>query len=127
MNARPKAEDNTRLNAIANTRGALLGVLAPLVVAIDAIAAYLNYRVAPGNLAETAAQNQPTYELSQKLLDETQRQNRDTLDLTRRGQRTERFTKAVEQLNQPISEQLAVRLGGICALEQIALDSEELN
>jgi hypothetical protein len=47
-----------------------------------------------------------------------------TLRLNRRGQLTERFTKAIEQL---ASEKLAVRLGGIYALEQIALDSEELH
>ena len=50
-----------------------------------------------------------------------------TLRLNRRGQLTERFTKAVDQLSQPVPEQLAVRLGGIYALEQIALDSEELH
>jgi uncharacterized protein YjbI with pentapeptide repeats len=47
-----------------------------------------------------------------------------TLRLNRRGQLTERFTKAIEQLG---SEKLAVRLGGIYALEQIALDSAELH
>jgi uncharacterized protein YjbI with pentapeptide repeats len=47
-----------------------------------------------------------------------------TLRLNRRGQLTERFGKAVEQLG---SEKLAVRLGGIYALEQIALDSAELH
>lgn len=47
-----------------------------------------------------------------------------TLRLNRRGQLTERFTKAVDQLG---SEKLAVRLGGIFALEQIAVDSKELH
>jgi len=47
-----------------------------------------------------------------------------TLRLNRRGQVTERFTKAIEQL---ASEKLEVRLGGIYALEQIAVDSEELH
>ncbi len=50
-----------------------------------------------------------------------------TLQLNRRGQLTERFTKAVEQLGQLGPEKLAVRLGGIYALEQIALDSQELH
>jgi pentapeptide repeat protein len=52
-----------------------------------------------------------------------------TLRLGRRGQLSERFTKAVEQLGQlgPEPEKLAVRLGGIYALEQIAQDSEELH
>jgi hypothetical protein len=40
---------------------------------------------------------------------------------------TERFTKAVEQLGRFGPENLAVRIGGIYALEQIALDSEELH
>jgi Pentapeptide repeats (8 copies) len=47
-----------------------------------------------------------------------------TLRLNRRGQLTERFSKAIEQLG---SGTLAVRLGGIYALEQIALDSRELH
>lgn len=50
-----------------------------------------------------------------------------TLQLNRRGQLTERFTRAVEQLGQAGPERLAVRLGGIFALEQIAMDSEELH
>jgi uncharacterized protein YjbI with pentapeptide repeats len=45
-----------------------------------------------------------------------------TLQLNRRGQMTERFTKAIEQLG---SERLAIRLGGIYALESIALESVE--
>jgi len=47
-----------------------------------------------------------------------------TLRLNRRGQLTERFSKAIEHLG---SDSKAVRLGGIYALEQIALDSAELH
>lgn len=47
-----------------------------------------------------------------------------TLALNRRGQLTERFTRAIEQLG---CDTLAVRLGGIYALEQIALDSSQLH
>lgn len=50
-----------------------------------------------------------------------------TLRLNRRGQLAERFTKAVEQLGQVGPEKLSVRLGGIYALEQIAIDSAELH
>jgi uncharacterized protein YjbI with pentapeptide repeats len=99
LSAGPKVDDNTRLNAIVNTRDALLAVLAPIVVAIGAVAAFLNYR-------ETAAQD------------------RRTLELASRGQVTERFTTAVNQLG---SMQLDIRLGGIYALEQIAKDSEQLH
>lgn len=122
-----KADENHRLDAIANARGALLGVLAPVVVAIGAVAAFLNYRIAATNLAETAVQNRRTYELSEKALGETQRQNRDTLDVTRRGQLTERFTRAIEQLGQTADDKLDIRLGAIYALERIAKESEELH
>jgi uncharacterized protein YjbI with pentapeptide repeats len=46
------------------------------------------------------------------------------MELQRRGQVTERFTKAIEQLG---NDKLDVRLGAIYALEQIARDSEELH
>ncbi|MFI9238505.1 pentapeptide repeat-containing protein [Streptomyces sp. NPDC053079] len=45
-----------------------------------------------------------------------------TYRLTRRGQITERFTKALERLD---SEQQYVRIGGILALEQIVQDAPE--
>ncbi len=47
-------------------------------------------------------------------------QTEQALAITQEGQITERFTRAVEQLG---SESLAIRLGGIYALERIARDS----
>jgi hypothetical protein len=44
-----------------------------------------------------------------------------TYRLTQQGQLTERYTKAIEQLG---SDKLDVRLGGIYALERIAVDSK---
>ena len=41
------------------------------------------------------------------------------------GQITERFTKAIEQLGQEGDDNMAIRLGGIYALERIARDSEK--
>jgi hypothetical protein len=46
------------------------------------------------------------------------------LELQRRGQATERFTHAIEQLG---SEKVDVRIGAVYALEQIARDSGELH
>jgi uncharacterized protein YjbI with pentapeptide repeats len=49
-------------------------------------------------------------------------------ELTREGQLTERFTKAIDQLgavNDKGEKQLEIRLGGIYALEQIARDSKK--
>jgi len=51
---------------------------------------------------------------------ETLRVNQKTLETTQQGQITERFSKAIEQLG---SDNLAIRLGGIYALERIARDS----
>jgi Pentapeptide repeats (8 copies) len=47
--------------------------------------------------------------------------NNRTYRLTQQGQITDRYTKAIEQLG---AEKLAVRLGGIYALERIAVDSK---
>jgi hypothetical protein len=44
---------------------------------------------------------------------------------TQEGQITDRFTKAINQLGEAGPEKLAVRLGGIYALERIARDSEK--
>jgi hypothetical protein len=43
---------------------------------------------------------------------------------TQEGQITDRFTKAINQLGEAGPEKLAIRLGGIYALERIARDSE---
>jgi uncharacterized protein YjbI with pentapeptide repeats len=57
------------------------------------------------------------FELSrQTVLEEAQAQRR-TLELTEQGQVADRYTKAIEQLS---SDKLALRIGGIYALERIA-------
>lgn len=48
--------------------------------------------------------------------------NRETLELSRQGQITERFTRAVDQLG---NESLDIRLGGIYALERLARESRD--
>jgi hypothetical protein len=51
--------------------------------------------------------------------------SRATLEVTRQGQITERFTRAIDQLGQQGEDKLDVRLGGIYALERIARESAE--
>jgi uncharacterized protein YjbI with pentapeptide repeats len=51
--------------------------------------------------------------------------NRATLEVTRQGQITDRFTRAIDQLGQHGQDKLDVRLGGIYALERIARESAE--
>ena len=48
-----------------------------------------------------------------------------TLEINQEGQITDRFTKAIAQLGEQGAEKLAVRLGGIYALERIARESEK--
>jgi uncharacterized protein YjbI with pentapeptide repeats len=58
----------------------------------------------------------------------TERNSQRTLDLSRKGQTNDRFTKAIEQIgtaDQAGKKRLEVRLGGIYALEQIAKDSPD--
>jgi pentapeptide repeat protein len=67
--------------------------------------------------------------IAQRAADEAQRAAIESRELTRQGQITDRFTKAVEQLGKeevPGKENnLAMRLGGIYALERIAKESKE--
>lgn len=114
------ASSDARLNAIADTRSALLGLLAPLAVVVGGIAALLSYRA-------TAEQNRAVLEETRRQNLAIQEQDRSLLELQRRGQVTERFTKAIEQLGQRGAEKLDVRIGAVYALEQIARDSDELH
>jgi uncharacterized protein YjbI with pentapeptide repeats len=90
-------------------RGELLGLLVPLAAAIAGAGALLNFVNSRAGLKET------------------QQQNRDQLELNRRGQLTERFGKAIDQLGQGDAKDRDIRIGGIYALEQIARDSAELH
>ena len=57
-----------------------------------------------------------------RISQETLQVNQETLRTTQQGQITDRFTKAIDQLGN--GKSLAVRLGGIYALERIAKDSK---
>jgi hypothetical protein len=59
---------------------------------------------------------------SRDQIAETATANRKQRKLTERGQVTDRYTKAIDQLD---SKALAVRLGGLYALERIAHDSPD--
>jgi hypothetical protein len=54
---------------------------------------------------------------------ETARASQDQLKLSEQGQVTDRCTKAIDQLDE--KHGLAVRLGGLYALERIARDSRD--
>ena len=84
----------------------VLGLLVPLAAGIAGLAALLTFM-------ETRRQNLESKELT-----------RVSLDLTRRSQTMDRFSKAIEQLG---SGQLDVCVGAIYTLEQIARDSPDMH
>src|SRR4029453_17364719 len=87
----PGTAKEAKLKAITDTRTALLAGL----IGVGAVLAFwLNSRI---------------YRITAR-----------TLQVTKQGHITERYTKAIEQLG---SDKLDVRLGGIYALEHIAVDS----
>jgi hypothetical protein len=51
------------------------------------------------------------------------RATRDQIDVTEQRQLTDRYTKAIDQLGTPGADHLWVRVGGIFALERVAIDS----
>lgn len=103
----------------------LLGALTPLVAAGAAVAALLNFQ-------ETREHNRRTFEITQRQLDLAreqfaagQEQTREQVELQRRGQLTERFTRSIDQLGQTGRERLDLRIGGLYGLEQVAFDDPE--
>ena len=96
---RGSATPDAYLNAVTATRTTLVQPLLGAAVFIGAAVGFLN-------------------------LQHSKRAHVETLTLTQRGQVTDRFTKAIEQLG---SEKLDVRVGGVYALEQIAHDSPDLH
>jgi uncharacterized protein YjbI with pentapeptide repeats len=84
----------------------VLGLLVPLAAGIAGLAALLTFM-------ETRRQNLESKELT-----------RVSLDLTRRSQTMDRFSKAIEQLG---SRQRDVCVGAIYTLEQIARDSPDMH
>ena len=89
-------EPKDQLRAETSARTSLAQILAGLVLLVGAV-------------------------LSWQQIQDTRRDNDRTQQITERGQITDRFTRAVDQLG---SDKLQVRLGGIYALERIARDSD---
>ena len=61
-------------------------------------------------------------QITQETTSNNLKNAQETLRISQEGQITERFTKAIDQLGN--KDSLAVRVGGIYALERIARDSE---
>jgi uncharacterized protein YjbI with pentapeptide repeats len=79
-----------------------------------------NFTLSRQQFEQSRQQFTAQLELSRKAAQDSAEAERRTLELTERGQVTDRYTKAIEQLG---SDKLDVRIGGIYALERIARDS----
>lgn len=91
--------DATRAQSIVTTRASVLAALAGLGALITI---FINFR---------------NSELAAHALSTTQ----ETFRITERGHLTDRYTKAIEQLGH--KDSIAIRLGGIYALQQLAVDT----
>jgi uncharacterized protein YjbI with pentapeptide repeats len=99
-------------------------------IALDSLnasreAAAKNAQIAQDSLKVSRDTADRNAKIAQDTLQASQKSAADALELSRQGQITDRFTKAVEQLG--AKEKLEVRLGGIYSLETIANESRDLH
>lgn len=101
------AQVTARSQAITTTRASVLAALAGLGALVTIV---INYRNSRTNLrnAQTAIEGLAV--------------TNQTFRIQQRGHLTDRYTKAIEQLGN--AESIAIRLGGIYALEQLAVDTD---
>jgi membrane protein implicated in regulation of membrane protease activity len=103
-----------------------VAVLLTGVVAL--LGLYFTRRNTDRQLAQARESTNKQLEQARESQERTQASARETLQLTERGQITERFTRAIDQLgasHENGEPKLEIRLGGIYALERIARDSPE--
>ncbi len=102
-----------RTQAIANTRAAFIAGLAGLAALGSLWTNARGVEISRRTLEQTQAAQAEAFRLQTR-----------TLELQNEGQVTDRYTRAIEQLGESDSVKLTVRLGGIYALERIAVDSQ---
>jgi uncharacterized protein YjbI with pentapeptide repeats len=96
-----------RLSAVNELRTSLLAILGGFSVLVGSLVAYLTFRETHVNNVRTATHNQ------------------DLLDLQLRGQVTDRFTRAAQQLGEEGPGKVPVRIAAVYSLEQIGRDSPQ--
>ena len=105
-----KLEDDYRKTVVQSV-GIMAQIIGGIIVLFGLYFTWRTVRIGQENL-----------ELAQRNLEASRDSTQMTLELSREGQITERFAKAIEQLG---DDKLEVRLGGIYALKRIAKDSEK--
>jgi len=106
--------------------GQALAVL--LTGAVAFIGLYLTRQNTNEQLEQARKNTQDQLQQAQESQERTQASAQETLRLTERGQLTERFTRAIEQLgatDHEGKEKMEIRLGAIYALERIDKESPE--
>jgi DNA-binding XRE family transcriptional regulator len=115
---RPLLEPKDFLTLLGAYRTGIAQMLGGMFVLAGAAVAYRQVRVAERSVEVAREQ----FALAQQQFAETAATAQRTLALTERGQVTERFTKAIDQLGSVRADgspNLEIRLGGIYALEEI--------
>jgi hypothetical protein len=113
--------------AESDIRGNLVAALGVLAVLIGGVVGFLNFRETQRQNRLARDQDREQLELARDQFAESQARNREQVELQRRGQVTERFSKAIEQLGEEGDGKVDVRVGAIYALEQIAKESDDLH
>jgi uncharacterized protein YjbI with pentapeptide repeats len=110
--------DTDRLKAEADYLKAINDVRSTLVAALGGGLVFTGALIGAVLTSRTIQVNRESNEISRKGQEAA-------LEITRQGQITDRFTRAIDQLGQHGQDKLDVRLGGIYALERIARESAE--
>jgi hypothetical protein len=122
-----KASDDAYLKAITDNRTALIQAVGGFGVFLGVVVGFFTLRHNRQLLRASRLEHEESIQASRAALERTLESNRQslerTLGVTERGQITDRFSKAIEQLGQGAADSLDLRLGGIYALEQIVRDS----
>jgi uncharacterized protein YjbI with pentapeptide repeats len=105
-----------RLTVENATRQTLAQILGGILLIAGLVFTWANFDITQQNLDVTQQNLATTQDIATK-----------NLDLAKKGQITDRYTKAIAQLGEQGSEKLAVRLGGIYTLEQIAQEQKNLH
>ena len=129
-----QASPDAYLKALTDNRTALVQAAGGFAVFLGVIAGALTLRhnrqqLRQGredhdrDLAASRQEHEESLKANREALEATLNVSRENLLITDRGQITDRFSKAIEQLGAAGNDAVDLRLGGIYALEQIAKDS----
>jgi Pentapeptide repeats (9 copies) len=126
---RGAATDDAYLQAITNTRTTLVQAVGGFAVFLGVVVGLFTLRHNRQLLRASGAEHVESLQANHDAMEQTLAFNREslikTVSLSERGQITDRYSKAIEQLGTTALDAVELRLGGIYALEHIARDDPE--